>query len=110
MALGGFDSGVGKDRRCHVDRQGHFVAADTPGASLARIINDQRDADRDFVGCPLAREAVLTEEESMVGGEDDDGVIVQTLLFQLLAYSSDDDVDARDEAIVVFDRSLVIAG
>ena len=46
----------------------------------------------------------------MIGGKDNDGVIGQALPHELVADSAHDDVDTGDQAVVIFDRALKLAG
>ena len=67
------------------------------------IVNKERDADGFLVGEPFSREAVLAEIKAVVSGQDYDGIVGEVQALELFADFSNDDVDAVNQAVIVFD-------
>jgi len=96
-----------EDCRGNVNVEGEFVSGEaTEFLRLPRVVDKERDADGLFVGEPFSGEAVLAEVEAVVSGEDYDSVVGKVEALELGADFSNDDVDAVNEAVVIFDGLL----
>lgn len=97
--------------RCDVDVEGEFVACQaTEFLRCPWVVNKEGDADGFLVGEPFSSEAVLSEIKAVVSDEDYDCVVGEVEAFELGADFSNDDVDAVNEAVVVFDGFLEFFG
>ncbi len=100
-----------ENRGCDVDIEGEFVAG--KAAEILRssgIVKNQGNTNGFLVREPFSREAMLAEVKTVIAGEDYDSVVGEAETFELVADFSNDDVDAVNEAVIVFDGLLKFFG